>query len=254
MSLLNSTLQTLVVRLRDMSGNVTQQKLHNRVFDAYEAKSLVFEAITPEQQAAMQQFRGVVPPQHPAGQPTLLENWQELVQIHSDRNIYQLLPRRAKTNASYSVMRAICQSPGSPFTMEHRLDPIDFKFVFRQTDMDIRNGYNTKAADKVGPSIWFDGLLSTPTDAGLIMCYGVLSTAQISQTAGASNFMKEWCLKAADGDRHRQTKELYKKLLANRVHVFCGTNAVPGRELLNFAKSKGVFVYAKKGAHYVFHA
>ena len=254
MSLLNTTLQTVVVRLRDMSGNVTQQKLHNRIFDAYEAKSLVFEAITTEQQAVMAQYKGNIPPMHPVGQPTLLENWNELVQIHNEKNIYQLLPRRAKTNASYSVMRAICQSPGSPFTMDHRVDPIDYKFVFRATDMDARNEYNAKAVDKVGPSIWYDGLLSTPTDAGIIMCHGNLSTAQISQTAGSVAFMKEFCLQPSEGDRHRQLRDLYKKLLSVRTHIFCGTNVAPGRELLNFAKSKGVFVYAKKGAQYVFHA
>lgn len=74
MSLLNTTLQTLIVRVRDMNGIITQQKLHTRIFDAYEAKALVFEAITPQQQIAMQQYNGVIPPFHPAGQPIVLDS------------------------------------------------------------------------------------------------------------------------------------------------------------------------------------
>lgn len=254
MSLLNTTLQTIVLRLRDMSGNVTQQKLHNRIFDAYEAKSLVFEAISPEQQLVMAQFKGVIPPQHPCGQPTLIENWSELINLHNDKNLYQLLPRRAKTNQSYSVLRAICLSHGSPFTMEHRLDPIDFKFVFRPADFECRNAYNAKAQDKVPQSIWFDGMLSNATDSGLVLCSSTISPSHINNMAGCYNFLKEWVQTPTDGDRHRQIKELYSSLLKKRTHLFVGTSSTPGKEILNLAKSKNVFVYAKKGSQYVFQA
>ncbi|EAN83302.1 Present in the outer mitochondrial membrane proteome 5 [Trypanosoma cruzi] len=253
MSLLNTTLQTLVVRLRDMSGNVTQQKLHNRVFDAYEAKSLVFEAISPEQQAVMQQF-GTIPSQHPAGQPVLLDGWADLLTVHREDNLYQLLPRRAKNNASYSTMRAICCSAGSPFTMDHRVDPIDYKFVFRAADMEVRNKFNATNQDKIPPTIWFDGILSAPNDSGLVSCHNSLSPAHINNLAGTYQFLKEWSNEPPEGDRHRQLKEMYSNLLSKRTHLFIGSSSVPGREILNYARSKNVFVYAKRGMHYVFHA
>lgn len=255
MSLLNTTLQTVIVRLRDMSGNVTQQKLHNRIFDAYEAKSLVFEAITPEQQAVMAQFGGSVPAQHPVGQPLLVDGWNELMSIHNDKNLYQLLPRRARSNASYSVMRAICSSAGSPFTMDHRNDPIDYKFVFRAADFDHRNQFNTKNQDKVPNVIWFDGIMSTPGDSGLIMCHQTLSPQFVNSLAGTVQYLREWVQLRSDGDRHRQLRQLYQTLLAPpRVHLFIGTSATPGKEILNYAKSKGVHIYAKKGSQYVFHS
>lgn len=253
MSLLNTTLQTLVVRLRDMSGNITHQKLHNRVFDAYEAKSLVFEAIAVEQQTVMQQFNGSVPPSHPAGQPISLDSWNDLVTIHKDTNLYQLLPRRAKSNASYNVMRAICCSTGSPFTMDHRADPIDYKFVFRAADFDYRNQFNATSPDKVSPSIWFDGILKGPTATGLISVHPSLSPAHISNMAGTLSFLKQWGKEPVDGDRHRQLKILYNDLFTKPTLLFLGTNSVPGRELLNSAKAKGVFVYTKKGMQYAFH-
>nr|CCC92921.1 conserved hypothetical protein [Trypanosoma congolense IL3000] len=253
MSLLNTTLQTLVVRLRDMSGNVTQQKLHNRVFDAYEAKSLVFEAITPEQQAVMSRF-GAIPPQHPVGQPLLIDDWTDLVNVHKEGNLYQLLPRRAKSNASYSTMRAICCSVGSPFTMDHRVDPIDYKFVFRAADMEVRNQFNAKNPDKIPTTIWFDGILSASGDSGLVSCYNTLSPAHINNLAGTCQFLKEWSKEPPDGDRHRQLKQMYAQLLAKRTHLFIGTTAVPNREILNYAKTKNVHIYAKRGMHYLFHA
>jgi hypothetical protein len=253
MSLLNTTLQTVIVRLRDMSGNVTQQKLHNRIFDAYEAKSLVFEAISAEQQAVMAQYRGVVPPQHPAGQPVLVENWNELMQVHNDKNLYQLLPRRAKSNASYSVMRAVCTSAGTPFTMDHRVDPIDYKFVFRAADFDHRNQFNTRSQDKVPPTIWFDGILQSPQESGLIMCHQSISPQHVNGIAGTVAYLKEWIALPGDGDRHRQLRQLYQSLFKQRTHLFVGTTATPGKELLNYAKSKGVYIYAKKGNQYVFH-
>jgi len=252
MSLLNTTLQTLVVRLRDLGGNVTQQKVHNRIFEAYEAKSLVFEAITAEQQAVMAQFKGVIPPQHPVGQPFVIENWNELKQVHSDSNIYQLLPRRAKTNASYTVMRAICMSHSSPFTMEHRVDPLDYKMVFRAADSDFRNQFNTTSPDKIGTNIWFDGILKGPKDTGLIMCHNSLSPTNITNLAGTVLFLREFAKQPSDGDRHRHLKDLWGALLQNRTHVFIGTTSAAGRDILHLAKTKSVFVYGKKGAQYNF--
>lgn len=254
MSLLNTTLQTIVVRLRDMSGNVTQQKLHNRVFDAYEAKALVFEAITAEQQAVMQQYAGAIPPLHPVGQPLLVDSWSDLVQIHRDGNLYQLLPRRARNNPSYNVLRAICSSTGSPFQMEHRVDPIDYKFVFRAADFDCRTQFNVQHQDKVPASIWFDGILKAPTASGLLSFHNSLTPAHVNNIAGTEQFLRQWSNQPADGDRHRQIKQLYLDLLAKPTLMFLGTNAVPGRELLNYAKSKNVFIYAKKGLHYLYHA
>lgn len=253
MSLLNTTLQTIVVKLRDMSGNVTLQKLHNRVFDAYEAKSLVFEAITPSQQVIMHQFSGSIPAGHPAGQPILVDSWAELVQLHQPDNLYQLLPRRARNNMSYAVMTAICCSAGSPFQMQHRQDPIDYKFIFRAADFEFRNEYNAKHQDKVPPTIWFDGILQAPSASALISVSNSLTPAHVNNLAGTDQFLRAWVKQPADGDRHRQLKELYMKLLSQKTHLFLGSNTVPGRELLNYAKSKNIFVYSKKGMQYQYY-
>ena len=252
MSLLNSTLQTLVVRLRDMSGHITNQKLHNRIFDAYEAKSLVFEALTPQHQMVMNQFRGQVPPQHPVGPPVLIENWQGLMEVHNEQNIYQLMPRRAKTNAAYLVMSAVCASNGSPFTMESRLDPIDYKFMFKAADQEFKNQFNAKNPDKVRDSIWFDGLMKSENDSALVMCHHAVSPANLNTIVGTHTFLKQWSQEPADGDRHRDLKKAWGDLLKLRTHVFCGCVTPPNRELLNYAKSKGIFIYAKKGLRYEF--
>ncbi|KAG5467108.1 hypothetical protein LSCM1_01289 [Leishmania martiniquensis] len=251
MSLLNTTLQTLVVRLRDMSGKVTQQKLHNRVFDAYEAKSLVFQVISPAQQAVMKQYKGRIPPLHPVGQPLMVDSWSELVELHRPENEYQLLPRRARNNSAYAVMSAICCSAGSPFEMSHCLEPVDYKLVFKtQADHDTRAAFNLSHADKVPHMIFLDGLMEAPTASALISFHNILTPAHVNNLAGIEQFLRGWCREPSDGDRHRQLKLGFGSLFGKPTHLFLGTNATPGRELLNYAKGKNIFVYAKKGATY----
>ncbi|CBZ31077.1 conserved hypothetical protein [Leishmania mexicana MHOM/GT/2001/U1103] len=251
MSLLNTTLQTLVVRLRDMSGNVTQQKLHNRVFDAYEAKSLVFQVISPAQQLVMKQYSGRIPPMHPVGQPLMVDSWSELVELHKPDNEYQLLPRRARNNNAYAVMSAICCSVGSPFEMDHRLEPADFKLVFKsQADQDARTAFNLKHTDKVPQTIFLDGLMEAPKASALVSFHNILTPAHVNNLAGTEQFLREWCREPTDGDRHRQLKLCFSSLLEKQTHLFLGTNAAPGRELLNYAKGKNIFVYGKKGMTY----
>ena len=251
MSLLNTTLQTLVVRLRDVSGNVTQQKLHTRVFDAYEAKSLAFEVITPAQQAVMQQFGGRIPPQHPVGQPLLVDSWTELTQLHRPENQYQLMPRKARSNGAYGVLKAICWSAGSPFTMDQCLEPSDFKLVFKTTqDYEMRNDFNTKNADKVPPAIFLDGLMKAPTASALLSFQHSLTPASVNGLAGTYQFLKIFANAESDSERHRQLREGFRDVLSVPTHLFLGTNTTPGRELINYAKSKNVFIYAKKGLVY----
>lgn len=254
MSLLNSTLQTLIIRLRDISGNITHQKLHNRVFDAYEAKQLVFEAISLEQQAVMKQYGGKIPHLHPVGYPTLVNSWAELVNLHKDTNVYQLLPRRAKSNESYSVLQSICASRGSPFTMDHRVDPIDYKFVFRAADFEERTRFNTLSQDKVPPTIWFDGILRSPKASALLSFHHSLSPAHINNLAGTEQFLRQWAKNPSDGDRHRQLKQLYLETFRQPTMLFLGTNTAPGRELINLSRSKSIFIYSKKGLHYVYQS
>jgi hypothetical protein len=252
MSLLNSTLQTAVLRLRDLTGNVTTQKIHNRIFDAYEAKSLVFELITPAQQQVMRQYGGVIPVHHPVGLPTVIDGWPELMAAHNENNIYQLLPRRAKTNASYAVMRAVCSAPNSPFTMDNRSDPLEMKFVFRAADYEYKQAFNQRNTEKVGNNIWFDGILKNETDTGLIMCHHVVSPQHINTMVGTIAFLREWVASESDGDRHMQMKKAWKDMLGKRYHLFCGTSTTPAKDLVAFAKSKNVYLYAKKGGDFQF--
>ncbi|KAG5492412.1 hypothetical protein GH5_01332 [Leishmania sp. Ghana 2012 LV757] len=251
MPLLNTTLQTLVVRLRDMSGNVTHQKLHNRVFDAYEAKSLVFQVISPAQQVVMKQYSGRIPPLHPVGQPIMVDSWSELVELHKPENEYQLLPRRARNNNAYAVMSAICCSAGSPFEMDHCLEPADYKLVFKtQGDQDARTAFNISHTDKVPQVIFLDGLMEAPKASALVSFHNILTPAHVNNLAGIEKFLRGWCREPIDGDRHRQLKLGFSSLFGKSTHLFLGTNAAPGRELLNYAKSKNIFVYAKKGMAY----
>jgi hypothetical protein len=175
-----------------------------------------------------------------------------MMKIHNDKVLYQLLPRRAKNNASYAVMQGVCSSAGSPFNMEHRVDPLDYKLVLRAQEFEIRNQYNAKSSEKVPQTIWFDGILSAPEHSGLVYHFNSVSAAHVNQMVGAHLFLKEWVQLPTDGDRHRQLRELYAALLKKKTHLFLGCTGVPGRDVLNLAKSKGVFVYAKKGMRYFY--
>lgn len=261
MSMLNTTLQTLVVRLQDMNGHVAPQKLHNRIFDAYEAKSLVFECLTPAHQHVMAVSGGKVPPLHPVGPPLLVEGWGDLVSCHTEHNLYRLLPRRAKTSAAYLVMQAVCTAQGSPFSPDDRVDPLDLKFVFRhQDDQDAKNAFNVKqgqSGDKLnGNCIWLDGVLRAKEDAALVMCYPMITAMHVSNLAGTAAFLKDWSSVAVGVQgRHLDLKKLWKELLHDRPrqHMFLGTQSPPTRDVAALAKSKGIHIYLRKGAQFVFH-
>lgn len=252
MSLINSTLQTTVLRLRDLTGNITAQKIHNRIFDAYEAKSLVLEMLTPDQQRILHACNGAIPTGHAVGQPMVIDTWADLMQVHTQHNLYQLLPRRAKSNAAYQVMRAVCCSPGSPFIMDQRYDPLELKFMFRQADQEVKQAFNNKSAEKVGSVIWFDGVLRNDTDTGLVMAHPAISPASINGLVGMVTFLREWSNEPSDGDRHRQMKAAWKEVLAKRTHMFCGSGNVPAKDLVTFARNKGVHLYVRRGTQYVY--
>jgi hypothetical protein len=252
MSLINSTLPTAILRLRDITGNVTVQKVHSRIFDAYEAKSLVLESISVPQQQVFQQFGGNIPAGHPAGQPLVIDNWAELSKQHTEQNLYRLMPRRAKSNAAYQVMRAVCCSHGSPFKMEDRYDPLEVKFVFRAADQDVKQAFNAKSAEKVGGNIWLDGILKGKDDTCLIMAHPAASPAHVNQLYGTVQFLREWSGTDLNSERHRQLKVAWGELLKKRTHLVIGSGTVPAKDLVAFAKGKGTHIYARRGNEYVF--
>jgi hypothetical protein len=249
MSLINSTLPTLNLRMRDLMGNVYTQRLHSRIFDAYEVKSLVLEALNENQQRVLFAHGGVIPAQHPVGPPLVLESWADLAACHRPTNLYQLLPRRARSYAAYQVARSICACPGSPFTMDQRVDPIDLKLIFRPPDFEFRAAFNARNPEKVGTSVQFDGLLRTDTDTGLVMCFSHVTPAQINTFVGTVAFLRAWAADTVESERHRDLKGKWGTMLSRRTHCFIAVQQpVVSKDALAFAKAKNVHVFAKRHA------
>ena len=252
MSLINTTLQTLNLRMRDMIGYVSMQRLHSRIFDAYEVKSLVLESMSEDQQRVLVANGGSIPPLHPIGQPLVIESWPELVAQHRETNLYQLQPRRARSHAAYSVMRAVCASRGTPFSFDDRTDPIDCKLVFRPPDFEFRNAFNARNPEKVGTLVQFDGLLRTERDTGVMYCFPHVTPAQINNIVGTVAFLREWSADSGDTERHRELKTKWGAMLSRRTHQFIGSQSALNKEVLAFAKAKNVHLFVRKGASYVY--
>ena len=254
MSVLNTSLQTMVVDFRDMSGTVGQTKLHSRVFDAYEAKHLVFEAITADQVAVLEKNNNVIPPNHPVGLPYLIENWTELQQFHRQGNQYQLLPRLARNNAGYSVLQGICMCGGSPFDMKDRVDVNNYKVVMRNgTDMiDFRNTFNQKNADKLIGHVWFDGMMVGKKDTAFVSCHPTVTPAQIQGLSATVQFLIEWSNDSGDWSQLRDQRRLQQQALQNKHHLFLGSANNPGREIINMARQRGIHIFVKRGPRFIF--
>jgi len=250
MSLINTTLGTLNLRMRDMMGQVYYSKLHARIFDAYDVKNLVLECLSENQQKVLIAHGGTtIPPQHPVGQPTVIENWQELEKYHKPTNLYQLQPRRARSNMAYQAIRSITACPGSPFSMDDRLDPVDYKLMFKPPDFEYRNQFNMRNPEKVGTSVQFDGLLKTETDTGIIQCYSNhISIQQVNMMVGSVAFLRAWSADTGETERHRDLKAKWGIMLSKRTHYFlvAGQQGSFGKEILNYAKTKNVHLFAKK--------
>lgn len=249
MSLVNTTLQTLNLRMRDMMGNIYHQKLHSRIFDAYDVKNLVLESLSVNQQKVLVAHGGAIPAQHPVGQPSVIENWQDLAATFDPANLYQLQPRRARSNTAYNAIRAITACAGSPFRMEDRADPNDYKLMFRPPDFEYRNQFNMRNPEKVGTSVQFDGLLRTDTDTAVIQCYSHhISIQQVNMMVGTVAFLRAWSGDTGETERHRDLKAKWGLLLSRRTHSFivCGQQATLSKEILTYAKTKNVHMFVKK--------
>lgn len=249
MSLINSTLPTLNLRMRDMMGNIYHSRLHSRIFDAYDVKNLVLECMSVDQQKVMVAHGGQIPSQHPIGHPLVIENWQELETHHLDTNLYQLQPRRARSYAAYQAIRAIVAMPGSPFVMEDRIDPIDYKLIFRPPDFEYRNQFNMRNPEKVGTSVQFDGLLKTELDTAVIQCYNHhVSIQQVNNMVGTVAFLRAWSGDTGETERHRELKAKWGALLSKRTHSFIVAcqQASFSKEILTYAKTKNVHMFVKK--------
>lgn len=275
MLLINTTLQHTTLRMRDLAGNITFQLVNNRIFDVYDLKSLVLEAMTPKtrQLATLINTKKIFHPETMKLVPEILEsidlpttlgmeqlplllapivvdNWSDLMRIHRDDNVYQLVPRRARSNAAYQLMNSICIASKSPFRMKQRIDTLDLKFVFRAADQELKQSFNAKSAEKVTSNICFDGILKGEKDSALVMAHASVTPAQINQLAGTVSFLKDWIQSPSDGDRHRLIKQSYKDILlatGKRVHLFCGSNTAVSKDLVGYAKSKSIHVYARRG-------
>lgn len=262
MSLVNSTLPMLNLRMLDMVGHVSYQRLHARIFDAYDVKSLVLEMYTPQQQRALVQLKraaaassgGVAAAAAAAAavSPAVIENWAELEASFKPTNLYQLRPRRARTNTAYQAIRGIVACPGSPFTMEDRADPSDLKLLFKPPDFEYRNQFNARNPEKVGTAVQFDGLLRTNSAIGLLMCHQHVTPAQVNSIVGSITFLREWASDAAEAERHKELKTKWQQLLSRQQWTFLASNTVVNKDVLSYARGKQVCVFVRRGLNFSF--
>ena len=257
---LNSSLQFVQLRIRDVTGTVVCHKIQSRLFDQYDAKSLVLECIPPQLAMAMYQNRGHIPEKHPYGQPFVVDSWQDLLDLHSDKNVYQLTPRKAKSNTAYSALRGLCALPNSPFTMEHRGDLNETKLQLREKDHEFKQAYNERqtlpAQRMMGNFIAFDGVMKAPHDAALLsVAPGIATPMAINHLLGTVAFLREFNAPGMHTEnQHKTFKDAIRGLIdpPRTLHLVVASQGgtVP-RETLAYAKAKRVVVLCKKGPHFV---
>ncbi|CBZ26653.1 conserved hypothetical protein [Leishmania mexicana MHOM/GT/2001/U1103] len=100
------------VRVLQMNGTVFHENLIEDFFIGYRNRRLALMTHTPGQDPRL--------PRLP--KDIIVPNYKTFLQIHQPHFMYRLLPLLSSDVEAFAAMQAICSSPGSPFTIEDRLE------------------------------------------------------------------------------------------------------------------------------------
>ena len=108
-----------------LTGQVTTEALCDVYLTGVKLRRLVFMTCM-QSTAAFAHKAGRAVPLLP--KDVIVSTWETFQRVHQPHFVYRLLPLRCASPAAFAAIQAIVTSPGSPFTLEHRQDPVPYRF------------------------------------------------------------------------------------------------------------------------------
>lgn len=186
-----------------------------------------------------------------------IDTWDRLLDIHHEDNCYRLLPLHCSSTAAFVAMASIAASPGSPFSIDDRVDfqPFRMSVAYKSpVRTAIERFFNMPGADRLPiDRVEFDGVLRNKDSSALVQLRHTINQAQIVQLSNVMKFVTSTFFMECAFVDPIPWREVFSP--PNR-HVFLvGESPLPllqEKPLAEFARSHGIQLYHRKGSDYVF--
>ncbi|KAK7195570.1 hypothetical protein NESM_000485300 [Novymonas esmeraldas] len=106
------------LRILQMNGAVFHENVSSSFFRGYHARRIALMTHTAGQDPRLPRL----------SKDIIVTNYETLRRIHQPHFMYRLLPLHCADAETFAAMQSICASPGSPFTLEDRVDAQSLNF------------------------------------------------------------------------------------------------------------------------------
>jgi hypothetical protein len=180
----------------------------------------------------------------------LLDTFEKLVDVHVEGNQYRLLPLKCQSTAAFAVMLAVTSAPGTPFSIDHRIDHVPYR-CYMSYKSPVR-----AAAEKFfacqGQQLplmrcEFDAVLNAPESVAFIVVKPALNLGAITHYANMMKFVTSPALFDETGLDPVPWNEVLPK---RRFTILATETPVPSameRGMHEAAAAAGIVLYQKKG-------
>ena len=259
------------IDILQMSGEITREQIFDEVFDGHRLRRLILTT----------NMKNVDPKLPRLPRDIVVPTFSVLSRIHQPHFQYKLLPLLCTSVGAFAALQGICSSPGSPFLIEHRREPLTVKFCPTgpaNRDKVIEFFYDTfTEEEKKLPNsskklpinvVEFDGILLSKsthsssggggevamggTTAGLLYLVDTLNTKSLVDFHNMQRFFwspayREYC----------GSVPLMNDLLTSkqRFHFLATKQPIQGglrQSVLEQAKAKNIFIYEQRGDEFLF--
>ena len=248
------------INIMQLSGEVTYEQIFDEVFDGHRLRRLILTTNMKNVDPALPRLpRDIVVP-----------TFSALSRIHQPHYQYKLLPLLCTSVTAFAALQGVCSSPGSPFLIDHRRDPLSIKFTptgpmhrdrlvefFFDTYSEEEKKLPNSSKKLPISTVEFDGVLVSKlpggtTVGGLLTLVESVSPRSIIDLHNLQRFF--WSRSFAE---HCGSVSLYADLIrsSQRFHFLATKQPMqsPLRStVLQQAKEKNIFVYEQRGDEFLF--
>jgi hypothetical protein len=253
------------INIMQLSGEITHEQIFDEVFDGHRLRRLVLSTnmCNVDPSAGPKLPRDIV-----------VTSFNMLARIHKPHFQYKLLPLLCSGVTAFAALQGICGSPGSPFQIENRRDPLSLKYsvngpAHRDQIVDFFFDQYTEEEKKLPNSskklllttVDFDGVMiakvpgPNPATVAGLMC---LTDQQLSPKVITEYHNIQRLFLSSLYAKFTQSVPLYNDVMrANQRYFFLAVKqpVTVGRpSILALAKEKNFFVYEQRGDEFLFAA